>query len=65
MVIDEGVIMALYNRKNDNDKKDKMVKVMLTKHELYMLEYRAKQYGKTKSAYIRDLINLDCFFIDK
>lgn len=57
--------MALYNRKNDNEKRDKIVKVMLTKQELDMLEYRAKQDRKTKSAYIRDLINFDCCFIDK
>ena len=57
--------MALYNRKNDNDKRDKIVKIMLTKQELDMLDYRAKTSGKTKSAYIRDLINFDCYFIDK
>ena len=57
--------MALYNRKNDNDKRDKIVKIMLTRDELNMLEYRSKQSGKTKSAYIRDLINFDCCFIDK
>lgn len=59
------VIMALYNRKTDDNKRDKIVKIMLTRDELNMLEYRAKQEGKTKSAYVRDLINFDCYFIDK
>lgn len=57
--------MALYNRKNDNDKRDKIIKVMLTKAELDMLDYRAKQDGKTRSAYLRDLIQFDCYFVGK
>lgn len=57
--------MALYNRKTDDNKRDKIVKIMLTRDELNMLEYRAKKEGKTKSAYVRDLINFDCYFIDK